>query len=369
MGRSYASRRDGKDQRGQDQHRRRVPYADLRERRALADHLLRGRATHYDVLYLPEASDDTDVRKGKGGDKAEGVDTKQSKTSEPAVDIPQGSEGRIHKTPRKAGQRLRGKDTHTVTTINLGGSREALNNALEIDANVLLIQEHRLLGPELQCAQAMATKAGWNGIWDPAQKTPAKGRSGGTAVLVRSPVQIHRGPRLSRMTVAIIPWTRKNHIHVITVYGAHSTHPDRDKENTKMFEDIQQYLAVIGRVPSLIGGDWNIQPQELKNYWSKGGNQVHTKGPTQKHGSNLDWFLAAEEVNLSEAKGCVIVGADHVAVEATLGGAQSKTLGYRMVAPAGFEPSRLNTCPKNRPKEGLSRQPTGRRGPEKRKLG
>ena len=92
--------------------------------------------------------------------------------------IPKGSEGRTHKTPRQDGHRLSGKEEHTITTINLGVSREALNNALEIEANVILIQEHRMLGPELQSAQAMAAKAGWNGIWDPAQKTTAKGRSG-----------------------------------------------------------------------------------------------------------------------------------------------------------------------------------------------
>ena len=101
---------------------------------------------------------------------------------------------------------------------------------LEVEANVILIQEHRMLGPELQSAQAMAAKAGWNGIWDPTQKTAARGRSGGTAVLVRNPVQIHRGPKINRSTVAVIPWTRKNNIHGISVYGAHSTHPDKVKE-------------------------------------------------------------------------------------------------------------------------------------------
>ena len=111
---------------------------------------------------------------------------------------------------------------------------------------------------------------------------------------------------------------------------------------------IQQYLAVIGRVPWLIGGDWNIQPGQLSNFWSKGGNQLHIKGPTQKHGSNLDWFLAAKELNLSKAIGRVIVGTDHVAVETTMGGAQSKTLGYRMVGPAGFDPVKLKELAKGR---------------------
>ena len=147
---------------------------------------------------------------------------------------------------------------HHIATVSLGGSQEALNNALEMEVNVLLVQEHRLLGPEIPGAQAMAAQAGWNGIWDQAQRTLARGRSGGTAVLVRAPVQIHRGAKLSRATAAIVPWTRKNHIHVITVYGAHSTHPDKDKENTRMCEDIQEYLAVLGRVPWIIGGDWNL---------------------------------------------------------------------------------------------------------------
>ena len=115
-----------------------------------------------------------------------------------------------------------------------------------------------------------------------------------------------------------------------------------------MCEDIQEYLAVLGRVPWIIGGDWNLQPEDLRHHCFKGGNPVHTNGPTQKHGSNLDWYLTSKEVNLKEAIGQAVAGTDHVAVITTLGGAQSQTLGYRMVAPAGFDQGRLNTLAKDR---------------------
>ena len=45
---------------------------------------------------------------------------------------------RSHKGPAKAAQRLKGGEQHHIATGSLGGSREALNNALEIKANRLL---------------------------------------------------------------------------------------------------------------------------------------------------------------------------------------------------------------------------------------
>lgn len=72
---------------------------------------------------------------------------------------------------------------HMVMTLNVGGSREALINAMDVDARILLIQEHRIAGLGLPGIQGLAMSKGWHGVWD-AATTNGIGRSGGTAVLV-----------------------------------------------------------------------------------------------------------------------------------------------------------------------------------------
>lgn len=88
-------------------------------------------------------------------------------------------------------------------TINVGGSREALINAMETDARILLIHEHRVAGTGLQGLQGTAMGKGWHGVWD-ATTANGNGRNGGPAVLVRRPVQIMRGGRMDKGTTASI---------------------------------------------------------------------------------------------------------------------------------------------------------------------
>lgn len=81
---------------------------------------------------------------------------------------------------------------HAALTRNIGGSREALILAMETDAEILPIQEHRIAGPRLQGIQGLAMGKGWPGAWD-AARAHGNGTGGGTAVLVRKPIQIMRG--------------------------------------------------------------------------------------------------------------------------------------------------------------------------------
>lgn len=86
---------------------------------------------------------------------------------------------------------------HAVLTLNVGGSKEALILKMETDADILLIQEHRIARPSLPSIQGMAMRKGWHGVWGAATAN-AKGRIGGTTVLVRRPTQILRGGRMTR---------------------------------------------------------------------------------------------------------------------------------------------------------------------------
>lgn len=88
--------------------------------------------------------------------------------------------------------RLGSTHAHLIMAINVGGSREALINAMDTEARVLLIQEHLVVGPGLPGIQGLVMGKGWHGVWD-AARANGNGRSGRTVVLVRRPVRIMRG--------------------------------------------------------------------------------------------------------------------------------------------------------------------------------
>jgi len=95
----------------------------------------------------------------------------------------------------RAGRTVGGHMSHSLVTVNVGGSREGLLNAFGLEADVLLIQEHRLAPTALHGIQCQAAQRGWHGLWDPAEVSLPGGRSGGTAVLVRKPLLIFRRSR------------------------------------------------------------------------------------------------------------------------------------------------------------------------------
>ena len=164
------------------------------------------------------------------------------------------------KRTKRAIKHLGGNLDHTILSLNVGGSRDAIELAFQSNCDVILLQEHRLLGPELEGIQNLGNKYRWHGVWDSAHKTKARGRSGGTAVLVRKPCIIMKGEPLSRGTHAVIAWTRTTRIHLISCYGADSTQVDADTTNARMVEQFQRLLRELGHVPWVIGGDWNWTP-------------------------------------------------------------------------------------------------------------
>lgn len=91
-------------------------------------------------------------------------------------------------------------------TLNVGGSREALVNAMDTDARALLVQEHRVAGPGLPGAQGIAVDKCWHGALD-AGKANGNGRSGGTTVLARRPAQVKRRGGMDIGTIAVVNWT------------------------------------------------------------------------------------------------------------------------------------------------------------------
>eukprot|EP00972_Heterocapsa_arctica_P057587 8496148-Heterocapsa_arctica.AAC.1 len=65
-----------------------------------------------------------------------------------------------------------------------------------------------------------------------------------------------------RLIGASIGWGRKKTMHVICINGLDTgqTNPRPEEGNNVLRSRISERLAKIGRVPWVIGGDWNVEP-------------------------------------------------------------------------------------------------------------
>lgn len=107
---------------------------------------------------------------------------------------------------------------------------------------------------------------GWDGICGPAI-ADGNGRSGGTAVLTRRPTQIVRGGALMRRTIAVVSWTRRNRPHIGSIYNDQASYPARIGATTQAFDEWHEYLAGLRGMPWILGGDWNLELQEVTDDW------------------------------------------------------------------------------------------------------
>lgn len=89
--------------------------------------------------------------------------------------------------------------------------------------------------------QALASKSGWNGVWDPAVKGQDGGWTGGTAVIVRQPVQIYRWLGTHEGTKAVVCWARTTRINFVSVYGPHVQHDDLEGEQRRLLDSVKRF--------------------------------------------------------------------------------------------------------------------------------
>ena len=153
-------------------------------------------------------------------------------------------------------------DQVKVLTINVTGSKEALAWALEQQFQVILVQEHKADRTKVQSWQTLAARMGWHGVWQPATRTPKGGASGGVATLAPQGIPIFRGPSeySHRWIRASVPWARTKELQLFSVYACDKGHQDEHKENRLLFEQLRAELHALGRVPYVLGGDWNQAP-------------------------------------------------------------------------------------------------------------
>eukprot|EP00972_Heterocapsa_arctica_P056889 8396944-Heterocapsa_arctica.AAC.1 len=114
---------------------------------------------------------------------------------------------------------------------------------------------------------------GWQGVWEPAKQTYNKqdgvtGRSGGVAILTWNGRLLMNNTFEAdyRALGVSIGWGRKKTLHILSIYGFDTGHTYQQGQNyyergNKSIRDrFGRFIAQLGRVPWVIGGDWNMGP-------------------------------------------------------------------------------------------------------------
>lgn len=52
-------------------------------------------------------------------------------------------------------------------------------------------------------------------------------------------------------------------IHFVSASGPHAQHDDLEEDQRRLRDSVQKNLAILGRTPWMIGGDWNAQATEF----------------------------------------------------------------------------------------------------------
>ena len=131
-----------------------------------------------------------------------------------------------------------------------------------------------------------------NGVWTEALETSYLGRSGGVAILAKDPILAVKGKGKydHRWVSTILPYTRTRAMHVHCIYGWDRTYED-DGRNAELSQRIQEEISKNGRVPYIVGGDWNQTPEEVAEHWRKNRTPKGIGEPTGRFGREIDWFM------------------------------------------------------------------------------
>ena len=113
-----------------------------------------------------------------------------------------------------------------------------------------------------------------------------------TLVPIGCPIFAPNGTSGPRWFHVSIPWTRSKALQVGNIYGYDVGQPDAVKCNRVLHHEILQVLFLLGRTPWIIGGDWNLAPDQVALPLFAGGAAIDPGLPTVDTGSTLDWFLA-----------------------------------------------------------------------------
>eukprot|EP00972_Heterocapsa_arctica_P022557 3318582-Heterocapsa_arctica.AAC.1 len=125
----------------------------------------------------------------------------------------------------------------------------------------MLMQEHWRLKEDVKRWESIAAKKGWQVVWEPAMIT-AKDKDGITGRLVLN----NEFEADYRAIGASLGWGRKKSLHIFAIYGYDIGQKDQqgqsyhERGNRSIRDRLGKFISQLGRVPWIIGGDWNMAP-------------------------------------------------------------------------------------------------------------
>ena len=253
----------------------------------------------------PEAQDRTHQTKRDDDEKTGHKRPKADEVQHQAESPEQGNRDGAHacdtvmaNTPFRP-KTIGGKRQASIATVNVGGSRDLLRELYAANWDIIMIQEHKCNSAESETQKIAALAWGWNSVWQPAKSAKCIGE-GGVAILVKGqhPVFIGNGIYSHRWMRATVPWTRTRALHLFCVYGHDVGKNEAYEQNLLLIGEIQEEKARIGRVPTVMGGDWNCEPMTLNALWDGNARIMSTGQATHRYGRELDYFVINGELEV-----------------------------------------------------------------------
>ncbi len=165
--------------------------------------------------------------------------------------------------PRERSQRTE----VTFTTVNptcASALKEELEHGYELSStHYLFIQEHKLKGAAKSRGDNWARKMGWDCVTDDAYIKDKK-EGGGTAIWTRDPQGIRPMTKVENTFLGRASFGAcwiDGEVTMCSVYGVSGAGV---KGQLRLWAMIMERVKTVGR-PFVIGGDWQVTPQEIKN--------------------------------------------------------------------------------------------------------
>ena len=200
--------------------------------------------------------------------------------------------------------------TLRAATYNSNSWRGAKVFLRQTTANLVFIQEHKLISSKIPEARTWARLAGWSSYWAPALETAQGGFSAGVAIFVRHYFQSWVPDDLASVVVphrcvaVVVHACGLSPMLAMAAYFYTNTQAREcvTPPNLTILATIGQCVQALG-YPVIIGADWNAEPLPLVNSGFPGALGLVVKSSCSSLGTCvqststptlLDYFLVSE---------------------------------------------------------------------------
>ena len=194
-----------------------------------------------------------------------------------------------------------GRRAWAIDTVNASSFQSAVNAVvLRTSADIVLLQEHRLL----QGQDAQARSRGWKSHLPPAWPTAAGRASAGVGIMACGGIGL--APHADavpheyspRIAAAWVGGVIRGGIHCVSVYLRDSE--GLSEANLAILTQLAALLRSLSG-PWVVGGDWNIQPQQLQEsrWLDLVRGTIHATSQPTCHQSTYDFFVVSATISHS----------------------------------------------------------------------